>query len=90
MKCAFAGSGHIQVAGRATDITFDISGSGDIDAKEMTAEHARAQISGSGTVRCHANQSLKAGVSGSGDIYYSGGASVDSDVSGSGKVKRVK
>lgn len=89
INCDIAGSGEIEVSGRATDSKFGIAGSGDINAKNLVSERAKASISGSGTVTCNASQTLKAGISGSGDVYYSGTASVDSDISGSGSVQRA-
>lgn len=90
MKCSIAGSGNIKVAGKASDIGFEIAGSGDITAKDLVASTGNASIAGSGSVTCHVEQTLKAEIAGSGDVFYAGSPSVDTDIAGSGKVKRLE
>ncbi len=89
MKCSIAGSGNINVGGKAGDVGFEIAGSGDISAKDLIADTGKASIAGSGSVTCHVDRSLKAEIAGSGDVFYTGSPSVDSDVAGSGKVKKM-
>lgn len=89
VQCSIAGSGDIQIGGKAETASFEIAGSGDIAAKGLLANTGEASIAGSGSVTCNVAQSLKAGIAGSGDIFYTGSPTVDTDISGSGKVKRV-
>lgn len=89
VRCDVNGSGTLRVAGSATDLNADISGSGHIDALNLPVQNADADISGSGSVDCDVAQSLRASVSGSGDVRYRGAASVNTNVSGSGSVSKM-
>jgi hypothetical protein len=89
LETAIAGSGGIELSGKANSMKSDIAGSGDVKAKNLTANELRVEISGSGSVTCDVTQTLKASIAGSGDVYYSGQPVVDADVSGSGSVKKL-
>ena len=89
VDCDISGSGSIELGGRANMLQADVAGSGEVQAKALTANALDAAISGSGTVACHVVQTLKADISGSGEVFYLGEPTVDADVSGSGKVKRL-
>ncbi len=89
LKTSIAGSGGIELGGKASNMKSEIAGSGDVKAKALTANELNVSISGSGTVTCDIAQTLKAQISGSGDVFYTGEPSVDADVSGSGKVKKM-
>jgi len=84
-----AGSGGIEVSGHAKSASYEISGSGDIQAKALEADSGKAAIAGSGSVTCNMKESLKADIAGSGDIFYTGTASVEPSVAGSGTVKKI-
>ncbi len=84
-----SGSGNIEVGGHAQSAFFEISGSGDIQAKALEAGSGKASIAGSGSVTCNMKESLKANIAGSGDVYYTGTASVETSVAGSGTVKKI-
>lgn len=86
---SIAGSGTIELGGKANALKTTIAGSGDIKAKQMTANELEVEISGSGTVTCDVAQTLKASIAGSGDVYYSGQPAVETNVSGSGSVKKM-
>ncbi|MEQ1746996.1 MAG: head GIN domain-containing protein [Saprospiraceae bacterium] len=89
LNCDIAGSGTLEVSGRAQIATFEISGSGDINAEGLEANTGKANIAGSGSLKCNMKESLKANIAGSGDIYYTGSASVETSVAGSGTVKKL-
>lgn len=84
-----AGSGSIELGGKANDMKSDISGSGDVKAKTLTANSLVVEIAGSGTVTADVMTNLRADISGSGDVFYSGSPSVDTNISGSGSVKKI-
>ena len=64
-----------------------LSGSGDIHAFGLQANHTDASVAGSGDIEIVSNKSLKARVTGSGDIEYKGKPSKeDTKVSGSGSI----
>ena len=86
---SIAGSGSIELGGKANSLETDIAGSGDIKAKQLTANSLDVEISGSGSVTCDVVNNLKASIAGSGDVFYSGQPAVESNVSGSGTVKKL-
>ena len=88
-KASIAGSGSVELGGKANTLETEIAGSGDIKAKQLTANTLNVKISGSGSVTCDVVQTLKASIAGSGDVYYSGQPAVETNVSGSGSVKKM-
>ncbi len=66
------GSGDVVLWGSSVDGDYTITGSGNINARNVVTETSGAEISGSGTIYCHATESLDAIISGSGTIYYAG------------------
>jgi hypothetical protein len=89
LKTNIAGSGGIDIGGKADFFESSIAGSGDVKAERFTTNELVARIAGSGAVHCDVSQKLKAEIVGSGDVYYSGEPSVETDISGSGKVKKI-
>lgn len=89
INTSIAGSGSMELGGKANSLHSEIAGSGDIKARQLTTNELDVQISGSGSVTCDVVQNLKAAISGSGDVYYSGQPVVDANVSGSGSVKKL-
>lgn len=87
---SIAGSGSVELGGKANSLETNIAGSGDIKAKQLTANELDVEISGSGSVTCDVVSKLKASIAGSGDVYYSGQPAVDSNISGSGSVKKME
>jgi hypothetical protein len=87
---AIAGNGEVELGGKANDMTIDIAGSGDVNAKALTTNTLKVSISGSGTVKADVTTDLDASISGSGDVLYSGSPHVNSSVSGSGTVKKIE
>ena len=86
---AINGSGRIAVApgfSSASTRSFAISGSGEINARSLSATEMHAAINGSGHIRTGTVKSLQAAISGSGRIGYVGNPQVQSAVSGSGWV----
>lgn len=82
-----SGSGQIILAGKTNEATFKVSGSGDIKAKKLMGKDSTVQISGSGSVSLHAENSLEAMISGSGDLFCYGKPEKQvTSVSGSGNI----
>jgi hypothetical protein len=82
------GSGDLSLAGRVDTLTIDVNGSGDVDAKALSATHARVTVNGSSDVDVLAVESLDAKVNGSGDISYRGNPKdVKRQVNGSGDIE---
>ncbi|MBW2412618.1 MAG: DUF2807 domain-containing protein [Deltaproteobacteria bacterium] len=82
-----SGSGSLQLSGTAEEYTISVSGSGKMNAYGVDARHVSVQVSGSGSCRISASESLDARISGSGDVYYRGQPKIDARISGSGSLK---
>lgn len=89
VESMLVGSGDIQLQGTTQKVLHQITGSGDIDAFDLKATDAEANISGSGDINLHCDGTLKVRISGSGDVNYVGNPSKeDSKIAGSGDVSR--
>lgn len=84
---AIAGSGGITVAGQAQKASFEVAGSGDVDASALRAAEAEAEIAGSGNIRANVSGTARASIAGSGDIDIRGGARCQSSKAGSGEIR---
>lgn len=80
------GSGDIIASGTSESVSTNISGSGDINMRNLSTGNAECEILGSGAVRIDVRTSLKAHISGSGDVLYTGNPTVEKKISGSGNV----
>jgi hypothetical protein len=58
-----------------------------MDFSNLDAEDVTARISGSGTIRTAAYNTLDVRISGSGKVYYSGSPRITTSISGSGKLQ---
>ncbi len=86
LKGGIAGSGTIRVAGKVESSSYDVAGSGDIDATKLASTDADVSIAGSGDVTLMATGKVSADIAGSGDVTVTGGAKCSSSIGGSGKV----
>ena len=85
------GSGSLRGMLRGAGGLVEISGSGstDLDASELRARQASVSVSGSATVRIHADSTLDVRGSGSTNVRYSGQPRLTTKVSGSSSVEAV-
>ena len=82
------GSGDLKLSGSVTDFEIKVTGSGDFKGSELTAKNTQVYVSGSGSAKVNATNSIKARVNGSGDVSYSGNPEFsDTKVMGSGTIK---
>lgn len=88
LETAVAGSGDVRVAGRCPRHEVRISGSGNVQARELKTETSQVRISGSGDAHVYASQTAEARISGSGNVLVSGGGQLSSSVSGSGRIRK--
>lgn len=80
------GSGTVTATGTAEIVEIDISGSGDVQGRRMTANEAQIVISGAGDVELGVRDVLDVRITGSGDVIYYGEPSVDVENQGIGTV----
>ena len=88
LTASISGSGSADFAGRADDVSLQVSGSGSFDTSKLNSKNVRVSISGSGDASVNASDRLDATVSGSGSVHYTGNPSVQTHISGSGEVAR--
>jgi hypothetical protein len=85
-----SGSAEISLVGTATKLSIDTSGSSQIFAGAMMAKHVSIDISGSGSARVRAEETLEVDISGSADVAYLGNPErVVQRTSGSGRITKV-
>ena len=82
------GNGDITISGQSRDLQSQISGSGDLKARDLQAENVKVGIRGSGDADVFASVSLDASISGSGDVNYRGNPKVTSTIHGSGSISK--
>lgn len=81
------GAGDIKAAGKTKSFKINISGSGDVKAKELQAENVEVSVNGAGNAVVYASRKLKAEINGAGDIsYYGNPKEVSENISGAGDI----
>ena len=88
VEAKITGSGNCRITGETRDLEIKILGSGDFEGRELKAENATINITGSGDAYVFADVNLDASVIGSGDVVYRGQAHVEKKVRGSGTVRK--
>ena len=82
------GSGDVKVHnGSVPDLEINISGSGNIDARNYQVEDVNITSTGSGDARIWVTETLNGTSSGSGNVLFKGSPRMNVRVSGSGDVK---
>lgn len=87
IDCSIAGSGRVLLTGATNELDINTTGSGDLEAYELTSKHCSISTAGSGDVRVQVSESLNASLVGSGDVTYVGSPKVKVSMAGSGKVR---
>lgn len=88
-ECSMAGSGFIQLGGKADRAEYNQAGSGSIKAYDCSVVKAECNVSGSGTIRANAREHIEANIVGSGKVYYKGDPTTSKSIIGSGKLKQA-
>ena len=86
LTVVLAGSGDVELTGRAERADITLPGSGSYLGNELATSTAAVTLDGSGNVDLDVSEELTVVLSGSGVVSHTGGAEVTSDVDGSGKV----
>jgi len=66
------GAGDVILEGNSASVSLDVSGSGTVDASRWIARYATISLSGAGTLRVYASETITGAVSGAGDITVLG------------------
>ena len=83
---AASGSFDGRLSGETTYLTLDFSGSADLDAYDLTAQHVDVDTSGSADIYVTAIESLDVSARGSSDVTYRGNPRVDHSSAGASSV----
>ncbi|MEP7298543.1 MAG: head GIN domain-containing protein [Burkholderiales bacterium] len=89
LSAKVAGSGDLELTGRAGILALVVAGSGDANARGLEADEASVAVAGSGDASVNARKSLSISVAGSGSVAYTGSANVKTAIAGSGSVKKL-
>lgn len=84
-----SGSGDVTTSGDVESLRVNMSSSGRVETRDLTAFEADATISGSGSATIRVRDYLNAVLSGSGNLRYFGSPLVDETVTGTGRVERL-
>lgn len=91
LRLDVTGAGAIDVAGKVNRLDAEVSGAGSIAAYMLAASHGHLRVSGAGSIKATAAESVVARVSGVGKIKIAGNPPQrDTEVSGLGKIKFVE
>lgn len=84
---SLAGSGDVDLNGKARRLDLSIAGSGDVDAEDLVLTEAKVSIAGSGDATVGPTQSAEISIAGSGDVdLINHPVNVQSRVAGSGSI----
>lgn len=67
-----SGAAELEMNGKVEELDIQVSGAGEIDTRDLQAQHVKVRISGAGEANISASESLDAQVSGVGNINYWG------------------
>ncbi len=86
VQSTIAGSGSLDLSGKAYQHKIEISGSGTINSYELNTSVSHVNVKGSGNSFISVEERLEVKNNGSGNVYYRGKPRIDSVMMGSGKI----
>lgn len=87
-SAVITGAGDAKLCGTVDQASFEIRGSGNIDAYCLEAEQVMVDVKGMGSAKVHAIDKLDVNISGMGSVHYEGSPDVNKSISGMGALKR--
>lgn len=84
-----SGSGRCRFAGNADRLTSRVSGSGHIDAAQLSVRQEEIDISGSAHVVTKVSETLDVHISGAGEILYQGSPQISQSITGSATIRKL-
>lgn len=88
-KMELNGSGKVILQGKTNNFVGEVHGSGELNGSELVSQNSDVNVHGSGNLKIHTTELLKANVHGSGKIKYKGDPKkVDKNVDGSGSISK--
>lgn len=67
-----SGAAELEIDGEVDELDIQISGAGELDARDLKAKHVKVRISGAGDGELFASESIDARISGAGSLDYWG------------------
>ena len=81
------GAAELDINGKVGELDIQISGAGEVDARDLQAKHVKVRISGAGDADLYASESIDASISGAGNLDYWGSPEKEkTSVSGVGSI----
>ena len=82
-----SGAAELEIDGQVDELDIQVSGAGDLDARDLKAKHVKVRISGAGNAELYASESIDARISGAGSLDYWGSPEKEkTKVSGVGSI----
>ena len=83
------GAGDLTASGKTGIFSANISGSGNVSARDLHADEVDISIDGSGDAVVYSSEKLRASIEGAGDIsYYGNPGEVNKKISGAGDIEK--
>ena len=90
LSADIAGTGSIELSGKADIAALNLSGAGELDALELQTRETIINLSGVGTVRAGSSENLTINANGTGSVEYKGSPNLNLNASGPVSVKQIK
>ena len=88
-KIDTSGASNLRISGEAKTLDVEMSGAGDVDAKDLRAQKVTVNSSGAASADVYASEELSVNVSGAGNVNYYGNPKViNEDKSGAGTITK--
>jgi hypothetical protein len=84
-----SGRGKLRFSGRVQGAHYSLSGSADVDARELASARSEVKIAGQGDVDLQASERLDVRIAGLGRVRYVGDPKVKQVISGAGSVEQL-
>lgn len=88
LECSVAGSGNIQLNGKADRAEFSVAGGGDIEGYSCEVRKAECSVAGGGNIQVYATDQLDASIAAGGKIRYKGDPTVSKSTVSGGSIKK--
>lgn len=85
-----SGASELQLKGKSTNLDINLSGAGNIDAKQFPSDDVKINLSGAAEAIVYPINRLNAEISGAGSIKYLGDPkSIKQNISGAGSIEKI-
>jgi hypothetical protein len=89
LNATISGGADMDFAGKASSVTINMSGAGNINTLNLEADNYKIDISGFGKAKVNVINSLEVNISGAGKIGYKGNPTIKQSITGAGKVYQL-